>query len=172
MRARVPGDFHRWAFTRVFLLQGGLIWLISLPIQVGGPLSGNSSPTWTMWLGVALWLVGFVFETVGDAQLARFRRRAADGDVLDTGLWRYTRHPNYFGDACVWWGIFLVACTHPLVLVTVVGPAMMTFLLVRVSGKPILERDLGRRKPGYAAYVERTSGFLPWPPSRAARRRG
>jgi steroid 5-alpha reductase family enzyme len=166
MRAKLPaGAFRRWALTRVFLLQGALIWTISLPIQVGGALSGAGSPWWPVWLGIALWVVGFGFETVGDAQLARFRRDAVDGAVLGTGLWRYTRHPNYFGDACVWWGIFLVAAGHVAVLpLVVVGPALMTYLLVRVSGKPILERDLSRRKPEYAAYVARTSGFVPWWP--------
>jgi steroid 5-alpha reductase family enzyme len=164
MRERVGGSFVRWSLTRIFLLQGALIWVISLPIQVGGALSRPGRLGWLAWVGVLLWAVGFFFETAGDAQLARFRRSAAPGDVLDTGLWRYTRHPNYFGDACVWWGIFLVACSRPAVALTVVGPVAMTFLLVRVSGKPLLERDLARRKPAYAAYVARTSGFVPWPP--------
>jgi steroid 5-alpha reductase family enzyme len=168
MRARVPGDFHRWALRRVFLFQGLLIWLISFPIQFGGALSGPLAPGWRVWSGLALWLVGIVFETVGDAQLARFKRTAAAGEVMDRGLWRFTRHPNYFGDACVWWGLYLVACTHPAAVATVFAPAAMTFLLLRVSGKPILERDLGRRKPAYADYVARTSGFLPWPPRRPA----
>jgi steroid 5-alpha reductase family enzyme len=168
MRARVSGDFHRWALTRVFLLQALLIWVISAPIQVGGALSSADSPTWPIWVGLPLWLVGFGFETIGDAQLARFRRDASPGEVLDGGLWRYSRHPNYFGDACVWWGIYLVAWTQPVAALTVFAPAAMTFLLLRVSGKPILERDLRRRKPQYAAYVARTSGFLPRPPRRAA----
>jgi steroid 5-alpha reductase family enzyme len=168
MRSRVAGDFHRWALTRVFLLQGLLIWVISLPVQVGGALSDRHAPAWPAVAGVVLWVVGFAFETVGDAQLARFRRHASPGDVLDSGLWRYTRHPNYFGDACLWWGIFLVACTHPAVLVTAFSPVLMTFLLLRVSGKPLLERDLTRRKQEYAAYVARTSGFLPLPPRRAS----
>jgi steroid 5-alpha reductase family enzyme len=86
--------------------------------------------------------------------------------VLDTGLWRYTRHPNYFGDACVWWGLFLMACHHWIGLVTIVSPVVMTFLLARGTGKPLLERSIANRRPAYAAYVERTSGFFPLPPKK------
>jgi steroid 5-alpha reductase family enzyme len=166
MRARVRGDFDRWALVRVFWLQGLLIWLISAPVQVGGTLAAADDPWWPAAAGAALWLLGFTFEAVGDAQLAAFKRDPAHaGRVFDGGLWRYTRHPNYFGDACVWWGLYLVSCTHPAALATVPAPALMTFLLVRVSGKALLEDRLRRTKPGYAAYVARTSGFLPRRPA-------
>lgn len=158
------------ALTKVFLLQAALGWFISLPVQVGlvddGPLGVLG------WLGVALWLVGFSFEAVGDRQLATFRADPdSKGRVLDTGLWRYTRHPNYFGDACVWWGLFLLAADAGWGWLTVASPALMTWFLVAKTGKPLMERQLARSRPGYAEYVERTSGFLPLPPgSRPARR--
>ena len=117
-----------------------------------------------------VWLVGFVFESVGDAQLARFKANPENkGKVLDSGLWRYTRHPNYFGDFCVWWGIFLVAAGHPAALVTIVGPALMSYLLIGVTGKELTEKSMSTR-PGYAEYVERTSGFFPLPPGSAPAR--
>lgn len=153
--------------TRVYLLQGVLIWVISLPVQLSATLPRELSP-WTV-IGVAVWLVGLGFEAVGDAQLRAFKLDPDnEGRVIDSGLWRYTRHPNYFGDACVWWGLYLVALTAgPIVLVTVFSPIVMTTLLVRVSGKALLERHLAGR-PGYAEYVRRTSGFLPWPPRRVS----
>jgi steroid 5-alpha reductase family enzyme len=118
-------------------------------------------------LGVLLWAVGLGFEVVGDAQLARFKRDPANkGAVMDRGLWLYTRHPNYFGDACVWWGIALVAAESGLGAIGVVGAVVMTVLLRRVSGVTLLERSIGERRPGYAAYVARTSPFVPRPPRR------
>ena len=120
-----------------------------------------------MALGVVVWLVGFVFETVGDLQLTRFRSDPGSaGQVLDTGLWRYTRHPNYFGDACVWWGISLVAFSAWPGILTLASPVLMTWLLARGTGKPLLEKDMASRRPGYADYVRRTSGFVPLPPRR------
>lgn len=120
------------------------------------------------WSGLAVRAVGFAFEVVGDAQLRRFR--AADpanrGRVLRTGLWRYTRHPNYFGDACVWWGLYLLACHHLPGVLTVVSPVLMTWLLARGTGKPMLERHMLDHRPEYADYVRRASGFLPMLPKR------
>ena len=151
----------------VFLLQALLVWLISAPVQVAvadpstalGPLDAA---------GGLVWAVGLLFEAVGDWQLARFRRDPASrGRVLDTGLWRYTRHPNYFGDACAWWGLGLIglAAGAPWSLL---GPALMTFLLVRVSGVALLEKDIAVRRPGYRDYVARTNAFLPWFPRKEA----
>ena len=116
--------------------------------------------------GVAVWAAGFCFETVGDAQLRRFRSDPANaGRVLDRGLWRYTRHPNYFGDAVLWFGLWLLACSHWLGLLTVVSPLYLTNMLVRHTGKRLLEKHMARSKGGaYADYVRRTSGFLPRPP--------
>jgi steroid 5-alpha reductase family enzyme len=115
--------------------------------------------------GLVLFAVGFAFEAVGDHQLTRFRSTAANrGRVLDTGLWRYTRHPNYFGDAVLWWGVFLLAAAAPGAWLTVLSPTVMTFLLLRVSGVVLLERGLRASKPGYDAYARRTSAFFPWFP--------
>lgn len=151
----------------VFGLQGLLVWVVSWPVRhavaVAVPWSGVDA------LAVALWLVGFAFESGGDAQLAAFKARDdTDGAVLDTGFWRVTRHPNYFGDACQWWAFGLFGVTTPGGLPTVVGPAVMTFLLLRVSGVALLERDIEARRPAYADYVRRTNAFFPWfprPPS-------
>ena len=147
-------------------LQAALLAFVSLPVTVG--LRAGQPLRALQVLGVVVWLVGFGFEAVGDAQLARFRRDPANrGRVLDHGLWAWTRHPNYFGDATVWWGIFALAAATPAGWLTVVSPVLMTILLLRVSGVTLLEEGLKASKPGYQAYIERTSSFLPWFPRRA-----
>ncbi|MEJ2890698.1 DUF1295 domain-containing protein [Actinomycetospora aeridis] len=163
-----PGAVTTTVLRRVYLPQAGVMLVVSLPVLAA--MVRASTVTAVVVVGVVLWLVGFVFESVGDAQLAAFKADPGNkGKVLDTGLWRYTRHPNYFGDACVWWGVFAVAAGHPLALVTVVGPLLMTYLLVSVTGKELTEKSMSGR-PGYDEYVRRTSGFLPLPPgSRPAR---
>jgi steroid 5-alpha reductase family enzyme len=116
-------------------------------------------------VGVAVWAVGLFFEAVGDAQLARFKADPANrGRVMDRGLWRYTRHPNYFGDFLVWWGIYVIALSTGGAWWTIVSPLVMSVLLLRVSGKDRLEREMEHRRPGYRDYVARTSGFVPLPP--------
>jgi steroid 5-alpha reductase family enzyme len=163
MMARAGGNPAVYALTRVYLTQGVIMWVVSLPVQVAqfGPVGLRP----LVVLGAVVWAVGFGFETVGDEQLRRFRADPANrGQVMDRGLWRYTRHPNYFGDACVWWGLFLMACHQWPGLLTVVSPIVMTVLLTRVSGAALLERGMASRRPGYAEYVARTSGFLPLPP--------
>ncbi|MEU8996247.1 DUF1295 domain-containing protein [Streptomyces caniferus] len=163
--ARAPGSRDAYALRTVYLLQGGLVWLISLPVQVAAyvavPLGASAVA------GGLLWAVGFVFESVGDVQLARFKADPDNrGRVMDRGLWGWTRHPNYFGDFLVWWGLFLLACgTAQAAAVTVVSPLVMSYLLTYGSGKRLLENHLADR-PGYAAYTARTSGFLPLPPRR------
>jgi steroid 5-alpha reductase family enzyme len=142
-----------------------ILWIVAAPLLAG--LDGPTPDHFTFLdgIGSALWLIGFAFETVGDAQLAAFKRDPANRDrVLSTGLWRYTRHPNYFGDAVVWWGLFTIAASTPAGPWTAFGPALMTFLLARISGVPMLESRLRETRPGYAEYVERTSAFVPWPP--------
>ncbi len=146
------------------------MWIVSLPVQLGQTGQGSGVGPLAV-LGIVVWIVGLGFETIGDAQLARFKADPANtGAVMDRGLWRYTRHPNYFGDACVWWGIGLVAVDADLGLVgrvgALVGPLVMTVLLVRVSGVALLEKSLQKRKPGYDAYIARTSSFVPRPPRR------
>lgn len=171
---RHHGERFAWvSLYTVFGLQGAVMWIVSLPVQMA-----QIAPTPSHWtaldlLGIGLWLVGVTFESVGDWQLARFKADPANrGQVMDRGLWRYTRHPNYFGDFCVWWGLFAIALATPGAWWTAIGPALMSFMLMRVSGVPMLERNMTRRRPGYAEYVARTSAFFPWPPrsgSRAAR---
>ena len=163
--SQAPGDPRGFALRRIYLTQGLVMWFVSLPVQVAA--FETPSPGLLTWLGVALWLVGFAFESVGDHQLTRFRNHPATrSTVLDTGLWRYTRHPNYFGDACVWWGLSLIAFSAWPGILTVLSPVAMTWLLAKGTGKPLLERDMAERRPGYTEYVRRTSGFVPLPPRR------
>ena len=164
MRRKAGDGFAMRSLVTVFLLQGALMWIVSLPVQLAMTPDGPDIGPLAI-VGVVLWGIGFFFETVGDAQLARFKADPAnDGQVMDRGLWRYTRHPNYFGDFCVWWGIFLVAAETTDARAGVIGPIVMSIFLMRVSGVPILERSLTRRRPGYADYVARTSTFFPRPP--------
>jgi len=152
----------------VFGLQAAIMWIVSWPIQFGGGLTTSSSPGlgWLDFAGLAVWLIGFAFESVGDYQLAKFKSDAANrGRVLDSGLWRYTRHPNYFGDFCVWWGLFLVAAGGGAWW-TILSPLLMSFLLIKVSGVSMLEKTISNRRPEYEAYIRRTSAFFPWPPKR------
>lgn len=159
-----------FAFTagvQVFLLQGILQFIVALPVQLGqvGAVEGGLGVLGG--IGVVLALSGLAFETIGDWQLTRFKADPQNkGRVLDTGLWRYTRHPNYFGDACVGWGLFLIASETPLGLWSLPAPVLLTFLLTRVSGVPLLEEQLEKTRPGYAAYVARTPAFIPWFPKR------
>jgi steroid 5-alpha reductase family enzyme len=165
--ARAPGSRHLYAVQRVYLPQAVILWFVSLPVQVA--MFAGSGPGPLLWVGVVVWAVGITFETVGDWQLHRFRGDPdSRGKVLDTGLWRYTRHPNYFGDATAWWGIFLVAADAGLPgWLTILSPLLMTWFLAKGTGKPLLEKDMAERRPGYVDYVRRTSGFVPWPPKEA-----
>jgi steroid 5-alpha reductase family enzyme len=172
-RRTSPGEDPRWAALReraggnvaaVLALQALCMWIVSFPVQWVVTTPSSPELGFLDLLGFVLWAVGLGFEAMGDLQLVEFRSRAANaGQVLETGLWRYTRHPNYFGDCCVWWAFFLFACATPNGWWTFLGPALMTVLLLRVSGVPPLERRLFD-KPGYAAYAARTSPFLPLPP--------
>lgn len=164
MRNHHGAKFWWVSLFTVFLLQSVLLGIVSLPIQIG-MLKADPSPLRLLdFLGVGLWSVGMFFETVGDIQLARFKADPAHhGKVMDRGLWRYTRHPNYFGECCVWWGIYLVAASGGAAW-TIVSPVLMTFLLLRVSGVSLLENTIGERRPDYAAYQRRTSAFVPWLP--------
>ncbi len=167
-KPRAAGHFARAALMVVFAPQAVLLYVTCLPAQLGVLAAMSLAPIGVLALaGLALWLTGMVFEAVGDWQLTRFRADPANrGKVLDTGLWRYTRHPNYFGDACVWWGIWLASCEGgwPVALAGLPGPLFLTFTLTRWSGKPLLEAGLAKTRPGYSEYVARTSGFIPWPP--------
>jgi steroid 5-alpha reductase family enzyme len=161
---RNRGSLAAFVLRYIYWKQGRAMWFVSLPLQVA--MYEHAALSAVTWIGVALWLIGFGFEAIGDEQLRRFRADPANsGKVMDRGLWRYTRHPNYFGDAVLWFGLWLLACSHWLGLVLVVAPLFMANMLVRHTGKKLLEKHMARSKgDAYADYVNRTSGFLPWPP--------
>lgn len=166
---RERGTFARAALTRIWLMQAVLLFVVSSPAQVGILASEAPAPVTALALaGLALYLVGIFFEWVGDWQLARFKADPAnEGRVLDTGLWRYTRHPNYFGDAAAWWGIWLccAAAGWDYALYTVAGPIFLTFTLTKWSGAALLEAGMKKKRGGaYSDYIARTSAFIPWPP--------
>ncbi|MGY4923345.1 DUF1295 domain-containing protein [Streptomyces sp. 900105755] len=169
MLSRAPGNRNLYALRMIYLLQGALVWVVSLPVQAAQytprPLSALA------WAGTAVWAVGLFFETIGDAQLARFKADPVNqGRIMDQGLWSWTRHPNYFGDFCVWWGLFLLACDGgwQAAAVSLVSPLVMSVLLINGSGKRLLERHMAGR-PGWDAYMARTSAFFPLPPRRRHR---
>lgn len=160
-----PARYWWVSFFQVFLLQGALVLAISAPLQLAA--SAPASPlAATDLVGLFVFSVGFLFEAVADRQLESFRRDPSKkGKVLDTGLWRYSRHPNYFGEAVLWWGFWLFALGQPWGWATVLGPALMTFLLLKVSGVTLLDEHLKNSKPGYQDYVRRTSAFVPRSPT-------
>lgn len=148
--------------VKVWVTQGAALLLVSLPVQVAAVADGTMG--WIAWTGIAVWVVGVMFEAVGDAQLARFKADPANnGRIMDRGLWSWTRHPNYFGDATVWWGIWLVSVTSWWSLLTLPAPVTMTCFLVFATGARLLERHMAGR-PGWAEYAARTSMFVPLPP--------
>ena len=160
-----------WSFAKaslllVFALQYALQFVIALPVQLG---HGSAAPLGALaFVGAAIAVVGIAFETIGDAQLTAFKARPENaGKVMDKGLWRYTRHPNYFGDACVWWGLYLIAAETGPGLWSIAGPLFLTYTLTRWSGIGITEKAIHKSRPGYADYVARTSAFIPWPPKKA-----
>jgi len=164
--SRAPGNPKVYALRVIYLPQALILWLACVPIQAGmltrGPVGAIAVA------GVVLWVCGFCFETAGDWQLARFRADPAHrGMIMDRGLWRYTRHPNYFGDACMWWGLFLISLGSWAGLLTVFAPLLMTWILIRGSGQRLTDRRMASSRPQYAEYAARTSGFIPLPPRRA-----
>jgi steroid 5-alpha reductase family enzyme len=162
---RGPGFWWQSLFT-VFWLQGAILWLVSMPIFFA-MRARPASLTAIDGVGIVFCAIGLAFEVIGDYQLKRFKADPANrGQVLDRGLWRYTRHPNYFGDATLWWGMYLIACATPGGWRTMLSPALMLFLLMRVSGVTLLEAGLRESRPGYRDYITRTSSFVPWFPRR------
>jgi steroid 5-alpha reductase family enzyme len=154
-----------YSFFKVFLLQGVLMWIVSAPLLAAQISPTPSRLTILDFVAVLVWAIGFFFEAGGDWQLARFKADPANkGKVLSTGVWRYTRHPNYFGDATQWWGFYLVAAAASGGFWTIFSPIVMTTLLLRVSGVTLLEKSLKDAKPGYREYIETTSAFVPWFP--------
>jgi steroid 5-alpha reductase family enzyme len=168
MRERIGPRFWLVSLLSVFVLQGAIMFVVSLPIQAALLADAGPGLGPLAIVGLLVWLIGFGFEAIGDAQLARFRADPDNaGRVLDRGLWAWTRHPNYFGDFAVWWGLFVLAWTLGAPLWTVISPLAMSYLLMKVSGVPLLERGLLDRRPGYAEYIRDTPAFFPRPPRRA-----
>jgi steroid 5-alpha reductase family enzyme len=148
----------------VFLLQGLILWIISIPLQVIAVSRNSAFATTADLIAIVLWIAGFAFESIGDAQLALFQLRPSNrGRVMDRGLWRYTRHPNYFGETLMWWAFYLLSVSSGGWW-TVFSPMLMSFLLLKVSGVTLLESSISDRRPEYAEYQRRTNAFLPWWP--------
>jgi steroid 5-alpha reductase family enzyme len=168
MREKHGPRFWWVSLFSVFLLQAVILWFVSLPLQVAAAHDESTAFSILDAAGGLLWGIGFLFESVGDWQLARFKAQATNsGRVMDGGLWRYTRHPNYFGDFCVWWGLYLI-CVAGGAWWTILSPIAMTVLLMAVSGVSLLESTIGSRRPDYAAYQARTNAFFPGPPRKIA----
>jgi len=163
MRRKHGERFAIVSLYTVFGLQGALMFVVSLPVTMG-QRDTSAGTGFVVFLGFVVWAIGTYFEAVGDAQLARFKRDPRnEGQIMDQGLWALTRHPNYFGDALVWWGLAIVGSSQGAGVWAFLGAGVMTVLLVRVSGAAMLDRLLAKRKPGYAEYMARTSGFIPMP---------
>ncbi len=161
IRARNEPNFPLKSLYLIFLLQTVLAWLISTPVLA--VFTYDRGFGWVDGVGLAIVLFGVVFETVADQQLAVFKGKTENkGKVMDSGLWRYTRHPNYFGEFCVWWGLFVMAL--PPGWWSLISPLLMSGLLLKVSGVALLEKDIGERRPAYRDYIRQTSAFFPWPP--------
>lgn len=162
-------EWGKWFFLRsygqVYLLQGLLLFLIALPVILINKSGGNPFGFLDV-LGAAIWLFGFVFECAGDAQLARFMKDPGNrGKLMQSGLWKYTRHPNYFGEVTLWWGLWIVSLSAPVHFASIVGPLTITFLILKVSGIPMLEKKM-EENPEFAEYKKKTSAFFPWFPKK------
>jgi len=170
MLGKASGNKNLYALRKIYLLQAAVLWLATVPVQLGMLERASVGPLAV--IGAVLFAVGFFFESVGDWQLARFKaRRTHQDQVMDHGLWRYTRHPNYFGDFCMWWGLFAISVGSWRELPAIIGPLLMTFTLVRGTGASMTDRRMLASRPHYADYIARTSGFFPRPPKpRTARR--
>jgi steroid 5-alpha reductase family enzyme len=167
MRRRVGPSYAWKSIYLAFGLQGVLVLIVSLPVQAVQGLPSAAPLGFLDAVALAMFAIGFFFEAIGDYQLTRFKANPEnDGKVMDLGVWAWTRHPNYFGDALQWWAFGLFAVSVPGAAWTLVGPALMTFLLLRISGVHLLERGLRKRKPDYEAYAARTPSFIPRPPRR------
>ena len=166
---RIKSGERFWLVSlfKVFILQALFLWVISLALQIGQLAETPRSFTWLDASGIIVWAIGFTFESLGDWQLARFKSDpASKGRVMDRGLWAYTRHPNYFGEFLVWWGIFLITLSTPNSWWTIISPIIITAVLLKMTGIPLTEQELVKNRPGYSDYVKRTSAFVPWLPAK------
>jgi steroid 5-alpha reductase family enzyme len=169
MLDKAKGSKNLYALRMVYLLQAAILWLATVPVQLGMLDKARVGPLAVA--GAVLFAVGFAFESIGDWQLARFKANPArQGQIMDRGLWRYTRHPNYFGDFCMWWGLFAISAGSWRELPALAGPLLMSFILTRGTGARMTDTRMTASRPQYADYVARTSGFIPLPPKRAPKR--
>ena len=162
------GESNYWwiSYFQTFLLQGILMWIISVTLYGVSVSSNETSLNIIDFIGILIWMVGFIFEAGGDFQMAKFKMNLLNkGKVLNTGFWRFTRHPNYFGDAAVWWGygLLCIASGSPWYII---GSIIMTLLIIKVSGVALLEKTLKNQKPEYFAYIQKTNSFFPWFPKK------
>lgn len=168
-RAASGEQFWIVSLVKVFMLQAVFMWCIALSLQIGQISPEPARLTILDTAGMLLWGIGFLFESVGDWQLAKFKADPESrGKVLDRGLWAYTRHPNYFGEVLIWWGLFLMTLSTPWGFWTVISPLIITVVLLKMTGIPITEKNIARTRPGYAEYVRRTNAFFPWFPKKEA----
>lgn len=163
------GETFVWrSFLQIFMLQGAVVFLVALPTQLVINSPGGHLGVLDL-AGVVIWLFGFGFESIGDWQLLRFKNNPDNrGKIIQSGLWRFTRHPNYFGEAVLWWGLFLIACQVPYGAVAIISPLLIDFLLLKVSGIPMLEAKY-ENNAQFAAYKARTNAFMPWIPKAGVR---
>ena len=167
LKSRKGGSEKLFIWRRVFLTQAILLTLVALPVQLGQVY--DDELTLGNWIGAGLALFGILFESTADFQLAAFKGNPANkGVVMDKGLWHNTRHPNYFGETCTWWGLGILAVSNGVTVLALLGPVFITFLLLKVSGVGLLEKGLHKTKPQYADYVATTSSFIPLPKKKAA----
>ena len=162
------GDrFWLVSLFKVFILQALFLWVISLVLQVGQLAKTPGALTWLDFAGIVVWAIGFLFEALADWQLAMFKSDPANkGRVMDRGLWAYSRHPNYFGEFLVWWGIYLITLATPSSWWTILSPLIVTAVLLKMTGIPLTEQELVKKRPGYSDYIKRTSAFVPWLPAK------
>ena len=166
-RKRSGRRFWLVSLFKVFLLQAVFLWAIALTLQWGQLARHPAGFTPLDYSGAILWIIGFIFEAVSDRQLARFKSDpASKGRVMDKGLWAWSRHPNYFGENLMWWGIFLITLSTPNAVWTIVSPILITVVLLKMTGIPLMEKYIVHSKPGYRAYIARTSAFFPWFPGK------
>ena len=165
---RASGDrFWIISLFKVFLLQALFLWVIALTIQYGQMPPHPVHFTWLDFAGLFIWLIGFSFESISDWQLARFKADAANkGKVMDRGLWAYSRHPNYFGESLIWWGFFCIVLSTPNSWWTVISPVIITAVLLKMTGIPLMEKTIVETRPGYRDYIRRTPAFIPWFPKK------
>ncbi len=166
-RKKSGDQFWLISLFKVFILQALFMWFISIVIQTGQLAPSPTALGWLDIVGTIAWTIGFVFEAVGDWQLARFKSDPTNkGRVLDTGLWAYTRHPNYFGEFLIWWGIYIITLSNSGNWWTIFSPIIVTTVLLKMTGIPLTESMLVEKRPGYADYIKRTSAFFPWLPAK------